>query len=146
MLSQVFTYLNNEIDSIIKNHQEFGYRERMQIERGLFLLIKLLCSERLKYNLQGFSKNHKDNILKIISQDKCAISFTQLVDRIFQLKVFLLSLSSENAYVRGDALSRMGLKRQNVFSFIKDEIGRIRSKVTDLNIENTRIIDRHKNC
>lgn len=143
MLSQIFAYLNNEIDSIVKS-QEFGYRERIQIERGLFLLIKLLCFERFRFNLQGFSKEHKDNILKLISHNNCERSFALLVDRIFQFKVFILSLSSENAYVRGDALSCMGLKRQNVFSFIKDEIGRIRDKVADLNIEDAKSFDLNK--
>jgi hypothetical protein len=134
MLNQVFIYLNNEVDSIAVR-REFGYKERIQIERGLFLIVKLLCSKIIKFNLQGFSKAHKDDVLKMIPLTDSGKNFSQLVDRIFQFKVFILSLSSENAYVRGDALSRMGLKRQNVLSFIKAEIGRIRDKVADLNVE-----------
>lgn len=133
MLNQVLAYINNEVDSISEK-REFGYRERIQIERGLFLIVKLLCVNILKYDLQGFSNAHKDNVLKLIPHDDYGKIFSQLIDRIFQFKIFILSLSSENAYIRGDALSRMGLERKNVFSFIKAETGRIRDKIVDLNV------------
>lgn len=135
MLDQIFAYLNTEVDLISKKHHEFGYRERMQIERGLFLLVKVLCNMKLGYELQGFSKAHKDRILELIRQNKYDGFFTQLIDQVFQLKIFLQSLSSENAYVRGDALSRLGLNRQNVVSFIKEEIRRICDKTKSINVE-----------
>lgn len=128
MFSKIFPYLNSEIDSIANVHQGFGYRERMQIERGLFLLVKSLCHYKLGFNLQGFSNAHKEKILELIESNKCENSFLQLIERVFQLKIFIQSLSAESAYVRGDALSQLGLDRQNVFDFISAEIGRIRDR------------------
>ena len=142
MLNQIFDYLYAELDSISKNHQTFGYKERMQIERGLFLLLKLLCDNKLRYNLQGFSKAHKDSILTLSQANKCNAAFTQLIEQVFQLKVFIQSLSSENAYVRGDALSRLGLNRQTVLSFISDEVQRLRHKTDAMNIEHDNQPDR----
>lgn len=137
MLSQIFFYLNNEVDIIAKSHQKFGYKERMQIERGLFLLTKILCNNKLRYNLQGFSKAHRDRILELIRSNKYDSAFIQLIDQVFQFKVFLQSLSSESAYTRGDALSSLDLNRQNVFTFINLEIKRICDKTTALNSEDS---------
>lgn len=135
MLNQIFDYLVAELDSISKNEQTFGYKERMQIERGLFLLIKVLCDNKLQYKLQGFSKAHKDSILTLSQATKINGAFTQLIEQVFQLKVFIQSLSSENAYVRGDALSRLGLNRQTVLGFISDEVRRLRHKTDAMNVE-----------
>jgi hypothetical protein len=44
----------------------------------------------------------------------CAKSFQHLVREAFELRVFLLALSSENAYVQGDALSRASLTKRAV--------------------------------
>lgn len=135
MLNQVFDYLEDELDSISQNFRGFGYKERMQIERGLFLVLKLLSSERLQYNLQGFSKAHKESILTIIQNIKCNGSFAQVIEHTYQLKIYIQTLSSENAYIRGDALSRHGLNRQTVLGFITNEIQRLRHKINALNVE-----------
>ncbi len=135
MLNQIFDYMENELDSISQNFKGFGYKERMQIERGLFLLLKLLSAKKLQYNLQGFSKAHKDSILLVIQNHKYNGPFAQIIEHTYHLKVFIQSLSSENAYVRGDALSRLGLNRQTVLSFIGDEIQRLRHKISELNVE-----------
>lgn len=132
MLSQIFSYLKNEIDFIAKSHQKFGYRDRIQIERGLFLLIKTLCYDKLKYNPQGFSKAHRDRILELLKSNKCDRLFIQLINQVFQFKVFLQSVSSESAYARDDVLSSLRLDRQNVFNFINLEIRRIRDKTMAL--------------
>lgn len=132
MLNKIFSYLNDEIDSIAKNHQKFGYRDRIQIERGLFLLIKTLCYDKFEYNLQGFSTAHKDRMLELLKSNKHDRSFIPLINQVFQFKVFLQSLSSESAYVRDDALSSIGLDRQNVFNHINLEIKRIRDKTIAL--------------
>ena len=96
-IESILNFLHHENDSIVRNFSEFGYRERILIERGLFLLIKCLCEEILIYNLQGFSNYHKKKLNKIISKTDCAKAFPQIVEQIFQLKIFLKSVSSENA-------------------------------------------------
>ena len=134
-IESILSFLHHENDRIVINFSEFGYRERILIERGLFLLIKCLCEEVLNYNLQGFSNYHKKNLNNIISKTDCDETFSQVVEQIFQLKIFLQSVSSENAYVRGDSLSKLGLDRKNVFSFIEAQIESITNKTNLLNIE-----------
>ena len=131
----ILNFLHHENDRIVKNFSEFGYRERILIERGLFLLIKCLCEEVLNYNLQGFSNYHKKNLNTIISKTDCDETFSQVVEQLFQLKIFIQSVSSENAYVRGDSLSKLGLDRKNVFSFIEAQIESITNKTNLLNVE-----------
>ncbi len=136
-IESIMNFLHQENDSIGKNFSEFGYRERILIERGLFLLIKCLCKEILNYDLQGFSNYHKKNLNNIISNTDGYEAFSRVVDQIFQLKIFLQSVSSENAYVRGDSLSKLGLDRKNVFSFIETQIKSITNKINLLNVEQT---------
>jgi hypothetical protein len=139
-IESILNLLHHENDSIGKNFPEFGYRERILIERGLFLLIKCLCKEILNYNLQGFSNYHKKNLNNIISKTDCDETFLQVVEQIFQLKIFLQSVSSENAYVRGDSLSKLGLDRKNVFSFIEAQIKSITNKTILLNVEQSLLL------
>lgn len=134
-IEAILTFLHHENDSIEKSFSGFGYRERILIERGLFLLIKCLCKEILNCNLQGFSNSHKNNLNSIISRTDCDKIFLQVVEQIFQLKIFLQSVSSENAYVRGDSLSKLGLSRKNVFSYIGAQIKSITDKTNLLNVE-----------
>ena len=134
-MDTILTFLRHENNSIKKNLSEFGYRERILIERGLFLLIKCLCKKILDYDLQGFSNQHKIDLNKIISRTGRCEPFLQVVEQIFQLKIFLQSVSSENAYVRGDSLSKLGLDRKNVFRFIEAQLNSIPNRIHLLNVE-----------
>jgi hypothetical protein len=125
MCKQIVSYLTDESDALSRTVYTFGYRERMKIERGLFLLLKILCKNMLGHNLQGFSESHRMKVFELIARKKRDDSFIRLINRIWQLKVYIQSLSSENAYVRGDALSRLGLDKKSVFSFINYEIQKI---------------------
>jgi hypothetical protein len=137
MINKIFDYLENELASFSRNFQGFGYKERIQIERGLFLILKLLSAEKLRYNLQGFSKIHKDCILMEMQKIKCNGSFAQIIEHTYQLKVYIQTLSSESAYVRDDALTRLDLNRLTVVDFLVNEIQRLRHKINALNIEYT---------
>ena len=125
MCKQIVSYLTDESDALSRTAYTFGYRERMKIERGLFLLLKTLCKNILGHNLQGFSESHRMKVFELIARKKSSGSLNRLVTRIWQLKVYIQSLSSENAYVRGDALSRLELDKKSVFSFIGYEIQKI---------------------
>lgn len=111
--------LISEIENLSTNFSEFGYRERVRIERYLFLLLKAFCQRELDYNLQGFSKSHLEEFSSLAANKSKEKALNLIVDQAFQLKIYLQSLSSENAYVRGDALSKLGLDRTKIFSFIK---------------------------
>jgi len=134
-IKSILNFIHQENDTIEMNFSEFGYRERILIERGLFLLIKCLCKVVLNYNLQGFSNYYKNKINDLILKTECKETFSQVVEQIFQLKIFLQSVSSENAYVRGDSLSKLNLDRKNVFGFIDSQIKSITNKTNSLNVE-----------
>lgn len=127
--------LISEIESVSTNFSEFGYRERVRIERYLFLLLKAFCQRQLGYNLQGLSKCHLEEVTSLISNKTKNKSINLIVVQAFQLKIYLQSLSSENAYVRGDALSKLGLDRKKVFSFIQEQSKSIISKINLLSVE-----------
>ncbi|MCF8009511.1 MAG: hypothetical protein K9K32_07065 [Halanaerobiales bacterium] len=126
--------LISEIENVSTNFTEFGYRERIRIERYLFLLIKAFCQKELGYNLQGFSKWHIEEIISL-SSEKQKRSLNLIVDQAFQLKIYLQSLSSENAYVRGDALTKLGLDRKRVFPFIQSQSKSIVNKINMSSVE-----------
>ena len=127
--------LISEIESVSTNFSEFGYRERVRIERFLFLLLKAFCWRELDYNLQGFSKCHLEEVTSLFSKETKGKSLSLIIDQAFQLKIYLQSLSSENAYVRGDALSKLGLDRKKVFLFIQDQSRSIINKINILGVE-----------
>lgn len=125
-------YLKKEIKHFSKNILEFGYKERIIIERCLFILIKIICKDNIKYNLQGFNDFHKEKILVIVSDDKLNNNLYHIINQIFQLKIFLQKLSSKNGYVRGDSLTNLGLKRKDVLNFIDDQFNSIIKKINYL--------------
>lgn len=137
IISKATNLLISEIELIAKGPiSEFGYRERIRIERGLFLTLKMLCCQLSNYNLQGFAKRHQEDLLIFLSKDCTEKSIQELVEQIFQLKIFILSLSSENAYVRGDAFSRAGVDRSTALNFIKRQAESILKKINLLYTKN----------
>ena len=81
----------------------FGYRERIQVERLLFLSIKLLLA-KYGYNLTGFSNKHIAEIKEYALKNKFPAEFINAIDDANQLKIHIKNISSSNAYVRNDAL------------------------------------------
>lgn len=137
IISKATNLLIREIELIAKGPiSEFGYRERIRIERGLFLTLKMLCCQLANYNLQGFAKPHREDLLKFLSKDCTKKSIQELVEQIFQLKIFIVSLSSENAYVRGDAFSRVGVDRSTALNFVKRQAESILEKINLLYTRN----------
>ena len=93
MLNYIVDYLEEEIDSISLNFRGFGYIERIQVERGLFLVLKLLSLERLQYNLQGFSKAHMDSILSEVQNIKGLNIVTQPTMNVIGLESNTVDIS-----------------------------------------------------
>jgi len=111
---------------------EFGYRERIKIERSLFLLLKLICRNRINYNLKGFNKRNRDLLLKRINNEHNSMQFAELIEKIFLLKFFIQSLSNKNPYVMFDALSRTATNQENALKFVKVQIESIIKKINHL--------------
>ena len=117
------TKLNDETQQIARSLNEaaaqlegsevrrLGYRERISVERVLFLLLKHLCRTHLDYKLQGLSEAHRQRVWEEICKKPQDRTFERFVSDVFQLRVFLQSLTSTNPYVQGDALSRVGVSR-----------------------------------
>jgi len=145
-INKIIPLLIRETNDVCGNNSEFGYKERVRIERGLFLLLKFLCSQKLNYNLQGFGNFHRQTLLAKIVSRKCGAPFAQTIEQIFQLKVFLQALSSENSYVRGDALSRVGVEKKNVFSLIERRVRSIITKINSTNVEPGASLDTENVC
>jgi hypothetical protein len=93
--------------------QRFGYRERVRIERSLFLVVKEVCRRHLGYDLHGLSEVHREELNHWMERKPCRMSLQNLVREAFELRVFVLALSSTNAYVRDDALSRASLTQRD---------------------------------
>ena len=101
-------------DALINNPPErIGYRERVMIERPLFLTLKEICDRYLGYDLHGLSEPHRREIEAAIQETKSGREFQSLLRDIFEIRTFLLDLSSANPYVQNDALSRASVSKQN---------------------------------
>jgi len=98
--------------------RHFGYRERINIERDLFLLLKVFCHEQFRYTLHGLNEVHRKKLFNSIAYEKSENAAKQFITQIFELQTFLKSLTSENAYVQGDALSRVVQTPKSVLKFI----------------------------
>lgn len=125
----VINYTCYEYASMARCLSRFGYKERMLIERGLFLILKCLCNDILKLKLQGFSNYHKGEIERVISENEIDSSVQILIENIFQLKIFVQRLSCENAYVRGDSLSSLDTDMAGVFKHIELKLNHLKNKI-----------------
>lgn len=118
-----------ELQVIPDNLINFGYRERLLFERPLFLLLKFISDSELNYNLKSFSKN---NIDELITHARENTPLQIIITKIWELKVFIKSLSSSSAYIRGDTLSTVNVNEKNAVLYIKKEINSIFRKVEQL--------------
>jgi hypothetical protein len=134
-IDRIISFLTSESESISTNILEFGYRERIRIERCLFLLIKTLCKKEIDYDLQGFSNNHIEKLTATIANRLSRKTFNLIISQAFQMKIYLQTLSNANAYVRGDALSKLGLNKKSVFKFIQEQIKSIIDKMDTFHVQ-----------
>jgi len=94
------------------------YRERVRIERPLFLILKEICHRNLAYELHGLTEVHRSALYEHLASKNCSRQIQDFARRIFEFRLFLQSLSSANSYVQGDALSRVSLTRQGSTDFV----------------------------
>ena len=121
--SQLLKYIEIlKIDlNIIKENSlsNFGYKERVKLERTLFLIL----IELIEIEIDGFNKISYEKIKEAIKKDNYVVDI--LVDKLFDLQSFFKSISNNNPYVRDDALSKADTNRIEVFNFIEIKINRI---------------------
>lgn len=133
-LSKLFYILENDLKELeIKSKNVFGFRERLIIERTLFLILSSYCKTHHKIQIIGFTDFYKNEILSIISKNEKTTNHKKIIKKIFDLKFFLQELSNENAYIRGDALSKVGLEKKHIYKIITAEIESIRRLISKLN-------------
>ncbi|MBU1087151.1 MAG: hypothetical protein KKD05_06485 [Candidatus Omnitrophica bacterium] len=120
--------LKNQGKSVCNSSVRFGYRERLKIERALFLLVKSICSKKLGYSIQGMCSFHKKKLLKKMARKQNNLLII-LLNQIFDLKIFIQKLGSDNAYVRGDIISQEISTKYGSKDFIKINIESIMKKI-----------------
>lgn len=109
-----------------KSFSNFRYKERVKLERTLFLIL----IELVEIDIDGFNQISYNKIKKILEKD--CIIIDSLIDKLFELQAFLKSVSNSNPYVRDDALSKADTNRIKVFDLIKMKINRIELLLKEL--------------
>jgi len=117
-MNKLIKVLKEDFSTISKsNLSKFRFRERMKLERTLYLiLLEVANSEISGFNQQ--SKTMAINNTKNIQQ-------VRLIEKLFHLKDFLKNISSKNAYERDIALETIGTDRVKVFKLIDSQINKI---------------------
>lgn len=111
--------------------QRIGYRERVRIERPLFLVVKEVCLRHLGYDLHGFSEIHRKELNHWMDGISCRRSLKNFIREAFELRVFVLALSSSNPYVRGDALSRASLTNRDAVARLSHALQSLAEKALE---------------
>jgi hypothetical protein len=114
-----------------KPPKHIGYRERLLVERPLFLVMKEVCRRRLGYDLRGLSEVHRLRLESAIQGNTSTMRVQNLLREAFEIRVFLIDLSSANPYVQGDALSRASLQKEDVVKVLSRSLYRMAGRFLD---------------
>ena len=82
-----------------------GYRDRVRIERPLFLVLKEICLRHLGFDLHGLTDVHRQGLRQCIARRPCSSNLLHFIRHVYEFRVFLLELTSADPYVQGNALS-----------------------------------------
>jgi len=102
--------------------RRIDYIERVRIERPLFLMIKEICRQHLGYDLHGLSSEHRDALYQYIEGKPGSKYLSNFIRHVFEVRVFLLKLSSSDPYVQGDALLQVSVNGKDSFAFLARQI------------------------
>ncbi len=111
--------------------QRIGYRERIRIERPLFLLVKEVCQNYLGYDLHGLNEIHRKELSRWMEDNQCHRSLQNFIRETFELRVFVVALSSANPYVRGDALSRASITKSTTVATLSRKLQSLAERTLD---------------
>ncbi len=115
--------------------RRFGYRERARIERFLFLTLKALCEERVGFVLHGLSATHRRLLQEHLDEAQSNAAFIDLVRRVFELRIFIVELSSTDPYVRHEALDRVSVAKPEVVKFVVRQLRTVANDAHTLTLE-----------
>lgn len=108
----------------------FGYRERIQIERLLFFVLKLICRLELQRNVSGFNVNQLDTLLPQNSVDVNS-PFSRIVGKLKEIKIHIKKISSANAYVQSDAIFAVVPEGETSLSYLSLKLLRLQQDIKD---------------
>lgn len=108
----------------------FGYRERINLERILFLLAKLIVKEKCNVNLSAFTMESLEQTIENNHGDYSILH--RILCKLYEIKLAAKKLSSSNAYVRIDAISSFSGEIEKPFLAICRSIKSIRQDITDI--------------
>ena len=132
ILEKLFADINEMKDDSLS---QFGYKERMKIERTLFILLYKICKNHIDIEVQGFNKYYKERILEKTRENRFNSKFDLLITKIFEIKFNLQALSSQNAYVREETLSKVGTDKKQIFQMLYRQINSIKKLIDELDIK-----------
>lgn len=101
----------------------FSYRERMKIERTLYIfLLDIVEKDRVSFNLRN-----KNQILSSIQDKNNEVSKIKiaLINKIFELRVLIKALSTGNPYEKYDALYQIDTDRITVFTHVRIRVNKL---------------------
>ncbi len=128
-LKYVCQQLLSVADDLEQNPTQcFGYRERVLVERPIFLVVKEVCWQRLGHDLHGMSTQHRKRLDDIVKNEVTDTRLTNFICEAFELRIFVLDLSSGNPYVQGDALSRASLVKHDTVKALTQSLRRLARK------------------
>lgn len=108
----------------IKSLSVFGFKERMEIERIIYLILLDVVNNEVS----GFSNKEFNRIIKIYESDQAR---TLIIKRLFELRSFIKEISSGNAYVRDLALEKANTNRIHVFNFLENQLDKLEEELKD---------------
>jgi len=96
----------------------FAYRERARLERFLFLTLKIVCEACVGFTLHGLSEVHHTCLREHLKSGSNNAALNDLVRRVFELRLFLVELSSTDPYVRHESLDRVCVAESEAMRFV----------------------------
>lgn len=119
-------------EALVRNPpRRIGYRERLLIERPLFLTLKDVCCRCVGYELHGLSETHRQRMEGAIKSSPNGQRLFPLLRDAFELRIFLLDLSCANPYVQGDALSRASVTQEDASRSLARALFRLVKRVEE---------------
>lgn len=114
LINKKLKKLKNDFEEISNsNIGDFGFKERIKLERTLYLLLLDLT----EIELSGFNDLSLEKIVKIKDEKT-----RQVAQKIYKLRIFLKKISSSNPYERYDAINELSINRKTVFLLMRKKI------------------------
>lgn len=125
-MKEILDQLEEETKILRKSESIIGYRERTQIERLLFLTLKLYCLNQINYNLGGLTFEHKKKIEEYFAKAKISEVHIEIVLKGFRISELLRDLQSADPY---NAIKELGGDRKLVALRLAEQIDMLIAKI-----------------